>query len=221
MKVVYALRVRDEEKIIRRAIEAHDWVDLIVVCDGGSIDKTVKIAQEYPNVLITHFDEKYYRADGSWRNPEGRQINHTLSVAEENGADWIVFEDCDCVPNSHLKRDIRGYIETTEFDYIYAPRLYVYGQDFYSKNLGRVPDIWIWKASLHLRTPETNRHWSFPWGSEKQRLNLFPPYFKLHYYAPDKETTLKKLADCRIEVPESLHPAVFGGALIPIPDGWR
>ena len=221
MKVVFALRVRDEEPTIRRAIEAHDWVDLIIVCDGGSVDNTCAIASEYPNVLLTHFDEWYVRKDKTRRNIEGRQINHTLEVAEENGADWIVFEDCDCIPNSHLRRDMRKYMETTEFNYIFAPRLYIHGKDYYFNGLGLTPMIYAWKAGLHLRTIDTNRHWAFQEPHADYRVNLMPPYFRLHYFDPDEETTQRKLADIRSEVPGFMHPVDFGGEILPIPDEWR
>jgi glycosyltransferase involved in cell wall biosynthesis len=221
MKIVYALRVRDEEKIIRRAIEEHSWTDLIIVCDGGSVDNTCAIASEYPNVLLTHFDEKYSQGKDFWRNPEGKMINYTFSVAEDEGADWVVFEDCDCVPNSHLKRDIRGYIESDLYDCVFVPRLYIYGQDSYFSEMGLVPQIWMWKVKFHLRTVENHRHWAFLPPHDAKILTLIPPYFRMHYFAPDDETTNRKLADIRSEVEKFLHPLDFGGKLRYIPDNWR
>jgi glycosyltransferase involved in cell wall biosynthesis len=75
MKIIATLKSRNEEKNIRNAIESYDWADRILLADGGSKDKTIEIAREYPKVSVRNFTEKYYREDGSWRNYEGRHLN--------------------------------------------------------------------------------------------------------------------------------------------------
>ena len=81
--------VQDEEECIARCLDSiHDYVDEIVVIDGGSIDRTKEIVLQYPKVNLYEIPfEKDF----------GKQRNNAIEKA--NG-DWIFIIDADeyCYP---------------------------------------------------------------------------------------------------------------------------
>ena len=224
MKIIATLKSRDEEKNIRNAIESyHDWVDRILLADGGSEDETVKIAQEYPKVSVRNFTEKYYREDGSWRNHEGRHLNFLFDWAADAGADWIIHDDCDSVPNNNLKRDGRKIIEETQSEIICACRLYIYGKDQHFHKMAFMNNrwetsLWAWRTGA-IQAEDTQRHFTIKNIEELSRRNLLPPEYCIrHHFAPDEETIMKKVNDYKIEAPTAVHPKVTYGEPEPLPD---
>ena len=55
------LPVYNEEKRLKNVLECFQWCDEILLLDKGSVDDTVKIAKQYPNVtvLTKEHTEKY------------------------------------------------------------------------------------------------------------------------------------------------------------------
>ena len=224
MKIIATLKSRDEEKNIRNAIESyHDWVDRILLADGGSEDETIKIAQEYPKVSVRNFTEKYYREDGSWRNHEGRHLNFLFDWAADAGADWIIHDDCDSVPNNRLKRDGRTIIENAATEIICICRLYVYGKDQHFREMAFMKDrwetsLWAWRTGV-IKAEDTQRHFTINGMERLSRLSLYPPQYCIrHHFAPDEETIMKKVNDYKIEAPTAVHPKVIYGEPEPLPD---
>jgi glycosyltransferase involved in cell wall biosynthesis len=81
--------VRDEEECIERCLSSiHDYVDEIVIIDGGSTDLTMRFASRYSKVKLFEipFEQDF-----------GKQRNHSIEKA--NG-DWIFIIDADeyCYP---------------------------------------------------------------------------------------------------------------------------
>lgn len=230
MKIIATVRTRNEESNIERFCMSYQWADSILVADGGSDDRTVEIASRMPNTQVRGFHIRIPMRNGLWRNPHGAHINYLIDWATEEGADWIIFDDCDCFPNALLKRDGRWMMETTKSSYINAVRLYAYGKDQHFRKLAQPvhdgvwsPSAWAWRASTGWRFkedhPEKLQEMIYP-APVDQSLDLLPPYCLVHHPWPTNEAVEKKLNYYRLsyEVPNMLHPLEFGGALEPLPD---
>jgi glycosyltransferase involved in cell wall biosynthesis len=85
--------VYNEEKNIRRCLEALGWAREIVVVDSGSTDRTVEIAREFTDRVIIHEFEGYVR-----------QKNYALDQA---AGEWVLAVDADEVVTPGLLGGIR------------------------------------------------------------------------------------------------------------------
>lgn len=74
--------VKDEEAVLARALESVRWVDQIVVYDTGSTDRTVEIARQFSDTVIT----------GYWDDDFGAARNRALAHAT---GEWILVLDAD------------------------------------------------------------------------------------------------------------------------------
>ena len=224
MKIVTIVRARNEERNIGRFIKCYqDWVDLILVADGGSEDRTVEIASQFDKVKVRDFDE-LVEYGAIWRNPGGRHTNFLIDWAEqEEGAEWLILDDCDCFPTKALQADGRHLIETSPHDYIYFNRLYIYHKTHYFPKMNKPgTSLWSWRAGL-LRSDEVVFAAGFSSLRDTRRgsrLELDYPHAGLHHFAPDDEEIERKLKFYRDSgfSPNMLHPLEYGGPLEPLPD---
>lgn len=233
MKVTAIVRTRDEQLNISTFCRTYgDIADEILVADGGSLDNTIKMAASYSKVKIRFFPERLEMKNDYWRNPRGEHINFLIAWAEEEGTDWIIFDDCDCSPNYLLRKDGRQILEDTNMKYVHATRLYLWmngvqhfprlaqptGKGVWSAS------IWAWRANEGVR---------FDTAGEHQRLKVtpgagevfhsHPPHCLLHRPWQTEESLRRKLAFYRESgaIPAMLHPLDFGGKLEPIPEYAR
>jgi len=226
VKIVLCLNVLNEEKNIGRILSAyHDLVDEILIVDGGSDDRTKDIALSYPKVSVDLYPAYTEVRDGLFLNNITRHVEYLCEWAEEVGADWVIYDDCDCIPNFLLKKQIRFVIETSLFNAIFVPRLYVYGTDKHFVNMVKpfdeyVGSLWAWNTKFKLELRESIRHLTITNLPDKHnRTELFPPYCLLHYFAPDEETIQRKMQMQRDLVGHEVqHPLQFGGTLENLPD---
>ncbi|MCK5346821.1 MAG: hypothetical protein KAR20_25610, partial [Candidatus Heimdallarchaeota archaeon] len=173
----------------------HDFADLILLADGGSVDDTIKIAKEFPNVKIRMFLPFVKLAEGHVRNPDWKHINFLIEWAEEEGADWIQFEDCDTNPNYLLARDARMLMEFAEAPVVKAVQMFLWENNQYFPDMGhpnKAPiwqaGIWAWKPELGLRAWGAMPHYHFKNGeadvmydfTKEASIDLMPPYCRLH-----------------------------------------
>lgn len=94
-----AIIVRDEERHLRELLPRLDWVDEIVVVDGGSRDATVSVARAAGcRVASREFDGF------------ARQRNAALSLAS---GDWVLSIDADERPTPALVEEIRWRLPRT------------------------------------------------------------------------------------------------------------
>jgi glycosyl transferase family 2 len=95
MRVVMALKVRDEGDILESNLRFHHalGVDHFVVTDNGSTDETPEILSRYADAgLVTAISEPgtdYRLAGAGWLTQMARL------AATEHGADWVVHTDAD------------------------------------------------------------------------------------------------------------------------------
>ncbi len=112
-----------------------EWVDEIVVVDGGSTDDTVKKLKEYGNkVRIIHTD-----------NPPMFHINKQKAINEAK-CDWILQLDADEAVSEQLRREIQKIVhedseQSTNDAYWIARKNWFVGR-FLSKG-GQYPDYTI------------------------------------------------------------------------------
>lgn len=239
MKIVGTVRTRNEERNIANFCRGYDFADLILVADGGSEDNTIAIAQQFPKVRVMPFQNKAWSESGIWRNPEGEHINFLFDWADAEGADWILFDDCDCRPNRLLRENARRLLEGTEHFYAGAVRLYMWGVDNLRESVkGKhfrdlaqpagqgqwEPSPWAWRGELGFRAQAEN-----PWDTgivpfdAPNALKILPPYCLLHFPWPTEKEVERKLAFYRNsgQIPLMLHPLEFGGELKDCPEWAR
>ncbi len=232
MKVIVTVRTRNEAERIERFVMSYQWADKILVADGGSTDDTVSIAQSLPKTEVRKFGMRVASDDGRvWRNPHGRHINFLIDWAEEEGADWIIFDDVDCIPNYKMKKLGRLiFIGATEAlrDYIMVNRVYFYKEESYFEELTKptgdwTPSLWAWRANKDIRAKEEDgwEHYIDIHLEGLHRSDVYPPYCLLHYFYPDDEFMKKKLDFYRHMRPTIRDPKDYGGELLPLEEWMR
>lgn len=111
-KISVALATYNEEKNIGPCLETvKDWVDEIVVVDGGSTDKTVALAEKYgANVMKT-------------TNKPIFHINKQMAMDACQG-DWILQLDADEIVTSALRDEIKKIVKQKNSKVVayYLPR---------------------------------------------------------------------------------------------------
>ena len=233
MKVIVTARSRNEEVNIERFCSAYDWADEILIADAGSKDRTRVLAEQFPNVKVRIFDYKYPLANGYTRNSHSEQINFLIHWAEYEKADWILFDDVDCWPNYLLKQNLKGILETTPYDYVYAVRLYLYGADKHFLKMAQPIQAGQWETSLygwrvktdlHVLPDNEVYHQKFSYEPKKdERENIMPPMCLLHNPWQNDEMVEKKLDFYRNSglIENMQHPLEFGGNLEVLPEWAR
>jgi len=108
MKIVVIARTRNEARNVGFFINSYQWVDQILIADGGSTDKTVLLASNAPKTLVRKFDKRIELENGYWKNPAGEHLNFLIDWAEEEGANIIIHDDVDSRPTAPLRRLARN-----------------------------------------------------------------------------------------------------------------
>lgn len=198
MKVVVMCGVLNEERIIERFCEVYGrFADQIVICDGGSEDRTVEIASSFPGVEVVHFD-KQIDFDGVKWNPVGKQWNFGLRAAVEHEPDWVIVDECDSLPTLSLQNNIRDFMQTSKANVIGVHRIYVIGTDEFFPILSNKGFFgWAFQpekvdASYFEGNPMPFRRSNLPDPSRWRKLG--PPYALLHLGWPDAQTVQEKTA---------------------------
>lgn len=237
MKIVSIVRTRDEARNIWPFIESYKgWVDSILVADGGSEDDTLSMLRQLAALApvgflqVRPFPKRALNA-GYWWNPEGQHINFLIDWAKEEGADWVIFDDCDCRPNAALRRDARKLIEGCESQIVRAVRLYWWGTGEHFPDLAQPgtpgtwqPSLWAWRVDTGLHCVES-KDWGFSFEPAIDSLthcDVVPPNYCLNHHGwPDQETANRKMAQHQL-ASRSGHlfqsPLAWAGRLEPVPD---
>lgn len=230
MDVVTVCRTLNEERNIAKFCEEYSKIsDAILIVDGGSEDRTIEIAMTFEKVLVAGFLDRVYR-EGIWRNPHGLHLNRMFDWAMAMGAEWIIYDDCDSLPNKHMKENLYIHLNNPKCQMVGVKRLYLYKDEGYFPNLNTPNGYakWAWRASVDVRAEEED-----PWQHEMR----FPPpdpdnpywYQKmdfpsalLHYSFPDDEEIERKRKFYRVakKIPDhgEWNPKLFGGEIEELPE---
>jgi hypothetical protein len=232
MKIIVCIRSYNEAKNIEKCCEAYPFADKILLADGGSTDNTVSLVSKYANVEVRPYLNRVTLSNGITRNPDGPHINFLLDWADEEGADWVIEQDCDQRPNYFLKKDARRIFENTKKDFIQVTQLFLYGKDQFFPSLSASPNwmqgLWAWRASTGLRVIDHMPHFEFTLdgihsldiNKSGREENILPPYCFMHYGWQSEEQVMKHIEYYRNSglIPNMVHPKIFGGKLAPLPD---
>jgi len=234
--IIVTVRTRDEQRNIERFCQSYSGADKILVADGGSIDNTVELAKQFPNVEVREFTERTPMQNGLWRNNDSRHANFLFDWAEEYNPDWIIYDDCDCVPNFLLRDAYRDFMQETTADIIMVTRLYLWGTEHHFPDLAKPgvdhlyyePSLYAWRGNQKLRTVNVPPAYTFRLGDrdiadfrkDANTLELYPPLCLLHMTWIDPDVANFKVWNYRASglIPTMLHPLEFGGALELLPE---
>ena len=197
MKLVATIRTFNEEANIEKCCKSYaEFCDLVLIADGGSTDRTVEIAESMPKTKVLQYLEKVECKNGILRNPDGPHLQFLWDHAIEEGADWIISQDCDQRPNKFLKQDARKIMEDTKKDFILVTQIFLWGSGFYFPLLSSTGNndwwqgLWAWRANINLKVINKMPHFEFSFDGHKSiDLNqmdnrcerTWPPYCFMHY----------------------------------------
>lgn len=119
---------QNEEKHIKRALEAVKDFKEIVVVDSGSTDNTLKIASEYTDKVLFK----------KWEG-EGVQKAFALSQCTK---EWVLNIDADEEISDELKKEIVEFMNNNKFSALDIP--------FWEYNLGRICSPLV-RKNTHIR----------------------------------------------------------------------
>lgn len=228
MKIIAIARALNEEDRIQRFCRCYSWADRILIADGGSTDRTVQRALRFQNTEV-HFFNEMVEKNGHTRNPHGRHINYLIEWAKDEMADWIIFDDVDCVPNRYLQRGARKIFENMgeHLTSIFALRVHIReteeGEFYYPKLNEPGQSLWAWRADkkVHASEKDPFRHHMLAIPPKSQRLTLLAPLLLLHF-CWDDERIQKKLALYNgVNSGGWQHPDKYAGEMKRLPVKWR
>ncbi len=112
---------RNSAATLERAIRSVWEFEEIILCDGGSLDKTHAIAASYGARIIPQ-DKSFLDHDGRIKNYGGVR-NQTLAAASHQ---WFFFLDSDEYASPELVEEIRTAVAIDQPAAYWVPRTYVY-----------------------------------------------------------------------------------------------
>lgn len=156
-RVFTCVRVKNERAHLARFLWGYDWVDRILVADGGSTDGSQEFLSSHPLVSLADYTvEVTHPTSGLVRNPEGKHINFLLDWAESEGADWVILDDADSTPNWYLRSRGREIFSSSRADTVWAFRMYLWGTEKWFPGLtgnsyypeDKWSSLWAWRSGL-------------------------------------------------------------------------
>lgn len=107
---------KNEQDRIKACLESIKWADEIIVCDNGSEDKTLEIAQKYTSNIFKFKDQDF-----------ARLRNYAF---EQTKGDWVLYVDSDERILDNLKKEIESLIVFDNFSaYAISRRNIIFGKE--------------------------------------------------------------------------------------------
>lgn len=117
-KISLCMIAQDEEGCIAVGLEnCQNYVDEIIILDGGSVDNTIEIARSYPKVMVY---------EHPFENHFARQKNRCMEYVT---GEWLLWKDCDELYEDDALVNLQRLISTyPEFDaFAFARKNYLGG----------------------------------------------------------------------------------------------
>lgn len=126
--VSVVLAVYNEEDNLKRCLNSvKNMADEIVIVDGGSKDRTLKVAES--------FNAKIIQAKN---NPQNFHVNKNIAI-DAASKDWILQLDADEVISDELVQEIKQAVTSTKINGYWLPRKNFFLGRFLTKG-GQYPD---------------------------------------------------------------------------------
>jgi glycosyltransferase involved in cell wall biosynthesis len=137
MRVSVVMICKNEEAVLARCLESVKEADEIIICDTGSTDRTIEIAQQFTDKVFT---------DYVWEDNFAKARNHALSKAT---GDWVLSIDADeyltcpfstvreAVAKGFMAINVKMTAESGPPSHFWFPRLFL-----------RSPNVW-WEGAIH------------------------------------------------------------------------
>ncbi len=116
-----AVLTRNSEATLARALESVKNFDELLICDGGSTDRTLAIAESFGARVIGQ-DKNFLAEDGRIQNFAGVR-NQTLAAASHA---WFFFLDSDEYVSPALAKELCAAVAADKPAAYWVPRKYVY-----------------------------------------------------------------------------------------------
>jgi len=229
MNIIVIVRTLNESNNIERFCLCYSWASSILIADGGSSDDTIYKALKFENTYIYTFREKIWHTDKVFSNPRGKHINFLIDWAKREKADWIIFDDVDCVPSIKLQKVARSLFEfgnSNVWDAEFCYRFYIKGEDEYYPD-ANIPgqSLWAWRSYVDVHADESDpTKFTMVIPDNLKIANRFPPYVLLHYFYPNEELIQKKMEFYGITGDaggKPKHPDELFGRVEPLPSYAR
>lgn len=233
MKIITIVRTLNEERNIEKFLNGYSFSDEIIISDGGSTDETYKIASRiakkfYPRMTITwnDFDKdaRVPNLTGGYFTHEPKQINWLIDEAKKHGADWIIYDDCDCWPNFELLIRARMVFDMAEkegYKRLLIKRLYVYKGNWYFPEMNKPgASLWAWKpndCAVYCKE-EDPKESGMVQDTSVNTYTIDPPYVLLHNFAQSEKHIKQKMAWYKAKGQPQLHPKEGCGILKLLPN---
>lgn len=225
MKIVVAVRCRNESPNIERFLRGYDFADRIVISDGGSTDGsfyTLSLAARlFPKIKLIQFKEEETVNGETW-NLDAPHMNYVINAAKELEPDFLIFDDFDCVPNGGLRENARAFLENCDNPQVNAFRLYLWGDKCYFPSMNdnfnpRYRSLWAWKPKeIDIHADESVRHGTLV-GLTDDYCGIDPPMCLLHKSWHPK-TIKAKIRRYNALGLQMHHPLTFAGTPVALPE---
>lgn len=221
--ITIIVRTLNEAKNIDRFCRGYDFTDKILVADGGSTDNTIKLAKKYQNVEVRPFEVQVTMPDGSVMNPEAQHTNFLIDWAKSIGAEWIISDDCDCIPNQALHEQARLILAQAELPVVHVRRVHIWHKTQYFSNMGKVGSLWAWRPDEVDIYCDPSKDIGLRFRNIPEiRVEVEPPCCLLHDFFPDAVTVEQKLNRYKVWGMPQVHPLEWQfGPLEPLPEWAR
>lgn len=209
MRLSLCIATFDEENFIHYPLDsAFDFVDEVIIVDGGSSDKTVEIAKSYGNkVRLIETD-----------NPPMFHINKQKAIEAAKG-EWVLQLDADEALSEELKEEIRSVVaDSSSRDPVayWLPRRNFFLTRFLEKG-GQYPDytVRLYRNGVaHFPCKTVHEQVEIANAISKKKLIGYLKNPLLHYADPNFSRYLKRwqrytTLDAQLLVQEGKKPSFF------------
>lgn len=237
MNITVCIRTLNEMENIDKCIDAYPFANKILVADGGSTDGTFELVNDMKHydirIKARHYEVKVECQNGIFRNPDGPHLQFLYDWALEEGADWIISQDCDQRPNYLLKQDARDIFSKSDKDFILVTQLFLWGKDKYFPEMsgadhGWMQGLWAWRANINMKVIDRMPHFEFSYDGNvaidldrsPRSQRLLPPYCFMHYGWPTPEKVIQHVDYYRKSglIPGMSNPLSSNGSLADLPE---